>query len=81
MVTKTVLLSKILLTREEDKNMNPSMSFTKEKIDNAKMRTFFSGKRGRHDCSDQHSSQNKRGCYVFVSLGDEDVDIVKATVE
>ncbi|KAH3834547.1 hypothetical protein DPMN_107877 [Dreissena polymorpha] len=39
MVTKTVLLSKILHTRDEDKHVNPSMSFNEEKNDHAKMMT------------------------------------------
>ncbi|KAH3755111.1 hypothetical protein DPMN_189796 [Dreissena polymorpha] len=41
MVTKTVLISKISQTRDENQNANPSMSFNKEQNDHAKMRTLF----------------------------------------
>ncbi|KAH3817476.1 hypothetical protein DPMN_119012 [Dreissena polymorpha] len=41
MITKTVLISKISHTRDEDKNVNQCMRFNKEEVDHAKMRTFF----------------------------------------
>ena len=40
MVTKTVLISKIIHTRDEDQNVDPSMNFNKEQNDHATLRTF-----------------------------------------
>ncbi|KAH3860753.1 hypothetical protein DPMN_023674 [Dreissena polymorpha] len=82
-IMKTVLISNISHTRDEDQNVNPSMSFNKEQNDHAKMRTsFLVTKKNKSGMIALISTAlTKRGSYVIVSPGDADVEIVKATVE
>ncbi|KAH3846459.1 hypothetical protein DPMN_088760 [Dreissena polymorpha] len=49
MATKTVLISKISHTRDENQNVNPSMGLNKEQNDHAQMRTLFLVKKTRHE--------------------------------
>ncbi|KAH3882947.1 hypothetical protein DPMN_006894 [Dreissena polymorpha] len=79
MVTKTVLLSKISHTRDEQKNVkvNLSMSFNKEQ----QMRPFFRDKDKQGMIALISTALTKRGCYFLVLLGYADVYIVKAKVE
>ncbi|KAH3851613.1 hypothetical protein DPMN_094095 [Dreissena polymorpha] len=79
MVTKTVLLSKISQTRDENKNVNVHlrMCFNKEQ----KIRPFFLDKNKAGMIALISTALTKRGYYVLVSRGDADVNIVKATVK
>ncbi|KAH3866989.1 hypothetical protein DPMN_030113 [Dreissena polymorpha] len=82
MVTKTVLLSKTAHTRDEETNVNPIVSFTKETECSCKKEDFLSRDKNKAGMIALiNTALTIRGCNVVVLPGDADVDIVKATVE
>ncbi|KAH3706580.1 hypothetical protein DPMN_065968 [Dreissena polymorpha] len=68
--------------QRREKNVNPIVSFTKEKECYCKRKDFLSrGQNKTGVIALISTALIKRVCYVVVLLGDADVDIVKATVE